>query len=210
MGAVDVTIISGVYGDYTRFVPRWLESLDALERKPDAINLVTEDDIGPCSWKHQYAFYFDHAWRQCSTEWVWVMGVDDLALPSGLNGIDDVDADVWLTGYEKDDTGEIHIPQVIPNAAFLLSGTNMYTGASMIRTETLERIGGFRDRAFMHWDLWRRLARANARFESTGRVNFMYMQHDDQMSRAEWRKGTRAANEAEMDIDVDQGDPGYV
>jgi hypothetical protein len=38
-----------------------------------------------------------------TSEWVWILDIDDLALPDALDGLDKVDGDVWQMGYQTDD-----------------------------------------------------------------------------------------------------------
>lgn len=198
MGTVNiagVTIISCLYGDgFTQFVPRWHQAIQNLNQTVD-VRLELED--GDCEWIHPEPFYLNRAWMKTISEWIWIVNVDDIVLPDALDGIDDVEADVWLTGFVRDD-GVTHISKPLPNADYLASDTNGYAAGSLVRRSALHRVGGFRDVAFQDWDLWRRLAADGATFSSSGRVNYRYSQHPLTRTNLELTADRRSEHLAEM------------
>jgi hypothetical protein len=197
---IDVTIISCLYGDsFEKFARRWWRAIRALDPCPAHVILSTEADHGPSLWTHPEPWYLNIAWRLAHTEWVWVVNLDDLVLPDALVGLEECDADVWLTGFERDD-GVIHISEPMSNDAYLASSSNGYAAGSAIRRSALERVGGFRDAGFQDWDLWRRLAAAGATFATSGRVNYLYSQHDQTRTNLELTPENRERHLAEMAV----------
>lgn len=186
-----VTIISCLYGTtHTEFLPRWLEATDRI---PHDARIVATDRI-PCSWRYPQAFYLNWAAYAAQTEWVWISDIDDLPLPDALDGLDEVDADVWLTGFGHP------IPR-LTNAEYLASPENVYPGSSAFRTETFRGVGGFPDIAFQDWGLWRRLARAGATFEPSERAHFHYTQHAASRTLTDITHDRREAHLAELYAD---------
>lgn len=184
---VDVTVISCLYGDrgYDRHISEWQHSLRQLTTRPAEILVMADRhyDI-PCAqvlvlaagaprWQHPQAQLLDHAARLALTEWVWVLDIDDCALPDALDGIDDVTEDVWQMGYHRSD-GVTHLPPELTGSEYLALDGNPFTGASAFRTSSFKRAGGFPDAAFQDWGLWRRLAASGATFRSSGRPHYEY------------------------------------
>jgi hypothetical protein len=128
------------------------------------------------TWRHPQAWFLQRAITEADTDWVWILDIDDTALPDALNGIDDVTADVWATGYIRSD-GEVFIAPQVTAADILNSPKNLLAAGSCIRTEAFRACGGFLDVALQDWALWRALARNGATFESSGRANFRYNRH---------------------------------
>lgn len=201
---MSVTLVSCVYGGtFHRFAPRWLEYVRKLNPKPDEI-IVAGDAFIPiptpgvftyvdCDWKHPQAFYLNHAISKAKTDWVWILDIDDCAMPDALAGLDDVKADVWQMGYVRSD-GEVYVPG---ETALVASGNALVAG-SAIRTESFRRVGGFRDVAFQDWDLWSRLRENEASFAFSGRTHFHYMRHQYTRSATELTPDRREEYVAEM------------
>lgn len=195
---MSVTVVSCMYGlAYRRFRGRWEESVRALERKPDDFCIVAPGNVEECPWRHPQAYYLQQAIEKSDTDWVWILDIDDTALPDALNGIDDVEADVWAMGYERSD-GEVYIPPQLTAAEVLASPKSLIPGASAIRTEAFRACGGFSDVALQDWALWRALARNGATFESSERPHFRYNRHPATRGETELTLERRADHMAEM------------
>ncbi len=162
MNTVDVTVISCLYGtSHQRFVPDWSEGVAALDPFPYGIAVVACDRpqrivLGhfvaePCDWKHPQAYYLQQALKVVDTEWVWIHDIDDVARPDALDGIGLIEADVWQLGYRRSD-GETYLPPQLTWGEVL-------------------------DAALQDWALWRRLAYAGAKFQSSDRIHFNYRRH---------------------------------
>lgn len=212
-----VTVVTCVYGDrgYERFISQWEHAIKALDPRPDAVLAVCDRNypIGcahvfcaDCTWQYPQAFYLQQAVSLAMTEWVWIVDIDDLALPDALAGIDDVDADVWQMGFHRSD-GVTHIPPRLTGADYLMSLRNVFAAGSAFRLEAFNRAGGFPDIAFQDWGLWRRLARSGATFESSARAHYRYMLHDDARTAVELVGPVRARHVLEMiDSEVDMSE----
>jgi hypothetical protein len=182
-----VAVVSCIYGhDYDQFIPDWYGALDDLDRQPNEIILHRgERQDGEL---YPQPRLMNEAIALASSEWVWQLNVDDLALPDGLTGIDTVAADVWLMGYRFED-GEQYVPEALPNRQFLNMSGNPYPSMSAYRREAFEEVGGYPVIAHEDWGLWRRLARAGYTFESSGRPHSIYQRHPLQRSATELLTG---------------------
>ena len=180
-----VAVVTCIYGDngYDRWLPVWVESILALRRKPDEVILVADREydvpgvkvvVEPCTWEYSCAFYLNAAALAANSEWVWTLGIDDLAMPDGLDGIDEIDADVWQLGYLRSDGRCYAPPQLQPSEYLSMLATNPYVGASVVKRESFCACGGYPDIEFEDWGLWRRMARGGMRFLSSKRQHFHY------------------------------------
>lgn len=186
-----VTIISCVYGPtHTKFLPRWLDATKKIPRNA----LIVAPEMSKCPWQYPQAFYLNWAANLAETEWVWISDIDDLPFPDALDGLEDVEADVWLTGFGHP------IPR-LTNEEYLASPENVYPGSSAFRLEAFHRAGGFPDIAFQDWGLWRRMARTGATFDPSARAHFSYTQHDASRSRTDITPARRAEHLAELYAD---------
>jgi hypothetical protein len=206
---VSVTVVSCVYGDrgYERFIPRWAEAVLALDPRPDHVLVAGDGAYGlppfirsiirPCPWLHPQAFYLQQAIEAVTTEWVWIVDIDDLAFPDALAGLDDVDADVWAVGFLRSD-GELYLPPPLTGRDVLDAQTSVIPAGSMIRTAALLECGGFRDVALQDWALWRALADRGAVFASSDRAHYRYERHPVTRGATELTAERRPAHLAEM------------
>ncbi len=183
---MSVTVLTALYGStHTGFLERWLTSINDLDSTPDAVIVATPERFGPSSWQYPTAFYFDQGFRAATTDWVWVLGIDDLALQDALDGIDEVSADVWQMGFLDGLGGGSYLPPQLTAKEVLALDMNRFCACSAIRRETYLRSGGFPDVSLEDWALWRRLAVYGATFESSGRAHYRYMRHDQARSKTE-------------------------
>jgi hypothetical protein len=204
---VNVTVVSCVYGPrFDRFIPGWAEAIAALDPAPEAVIVASDRPrvipgvtvIEPvCTWRHPQACYLQAAVSWATTEWVWIVDIDDLALPDGLAGIEAVGADVWQMGYLASD-GAHHLPPSVAAAEYLAEAGNPYAAGSAFRTAAFRAVGGFTDVAFQDWSLWRRLATAGATVEASNRTHYRYIRHPRTRSAVELTAGRRAEHVAEM------------
>ncbi len=204
----NVTVVSCLYGDtHTRFLSEWSHSVRNLNPRPADVVVCTDRAYTidaafvhiPMEqpWEHRQAFYLQKAVKAAMTEWVWVLDIDDRALPDALQGLDEVAADVWQMGYVNT-AGARYCPPALPNHDYLESPRNMYVGGSAFRVGAFHEVGGYRDVALQDWDLWRRLAENGAAFEASGRVQFHYTQHEASRTDTELTMGRRPDHLAEM------------
>lgn len=207
---MSVSVISCLYGDrgYDRFLSEWEYSLKELNVRPNEI-IVAADRLYPIRsahvfvsdslWKHPQAYFLQWAAHLTQTEWIWILDMDDLALPDALDGLEDVTADVWQMGYERSD-GEVYCPPQINGDEYRAMPGNPFTAGSAIRRSTFMRAGGFPDAAFQDWGLWRRLARIGATFEASGRAHYRYRLHERTRTALELTVDKRDTYIEEMDL----------
>lgn len=207
MTRAPVTVVTCLYGDrgHERFVEAWLDSIDALNTQPYDVIIASDQRnllhlYSVCTWNNPSAYYLQQAVMAAETEWVWILGIDDTALPDALDGIEDVKEDVWQMGYHRSD-GVTHIPPQLTGAEYLLKG-NCFTAASAIRTNAFRAVGGFPDIAFEDFGLWRRLAANGATFKSSGRVHYRYNLHEQTRTAVEFVPERVEEYEAEVLADA--------
>ena len=201
-----VAVVTCVYGDhgYDRCIPGWLEAVLALSRQPDEIILVADREYGapgarvvvtPCTWKYPCAFYWQAATIAAESDWVWTLGVDDLAMPDALDGVDEVDADVWQFGYLRTD-GRCYAPPQLTAAEYLaMTDSNPFVGGSVVKMASFSACGGYPDIEFEDWGLWRKMASMGMTFLSSKRQHFHYIMGPNTQSakirrlrRTNWRQ----------------------
>jgi hypothetical protein len=206
---VSVAVVTCLYGEgYQRFVRPWLAAVRGLNTRPDEIIIATDRgyiidgaDItaARCTWAHPQAFHLQEAFETATSEWVWKLDLDDVALPDALDGLDEVSADVWQMGYLRTD-GLRHIPPQLSATEFLLSTGNPFVSSSAVRRRAFQRCGGYPDIAFEDWGLWRRLALAGCTFESSGRPHFRYTQGSYTRTAVELVTSERSRHVEEMHL----------
>jgi len=190
-----------------RFFPRWVDAVRKLEPAPERVIVATHspwdfDGVDllrvACTWTHPQAFYMQRAIELADgCEWVWPLDIDDIPLADALLELEFDDADVLQLGFIRSD-GVSYVPPELENDDYLASWTNPYVGASLLRRDAFLRVGGYADVAFQDWAIWRRLAASGARFRSTGRTHFHYMQHPYTRTATELGIELRAAHIDEM------------
>lgn len=200
---MSVTVVSCVYGDhYRRFIPRWQAAVSALDPAADAVIVGADAELditgakviaSYCHWRYPQAWHLQQAITATTTDWVWIVDIDDLAMPDGLQGLHDVLGDVWAVGYERSD-GEVFVPAWPAD----LEQTCPFAAGSMIRTDIFREAGGFSDVALQDWALWRKLARRGASFTVSDRPHYGYMRHPRTRGATELTVDVRADHVAEM------------
>lgn len=205
---MSVTVVSCVYGDrgYERFLSEWDYAIRHLDPRPDSAIVISDRAqtlkgahvlVAPsCRWQHPQAYYLQLAVERARTDWVWIVDIDDQALPDALEGLEAVTADVWAVGYISE--GETYVPPAWTAQEIAGSSRNVIPAGSMIRTEAFQRAGGFPDAAFQDWGLWRRLARSGATFESSTRPHYRYNRHATTRTAVELVPERRGHHLAEM------------
>lgn len=210
----DVTVVSCLYGDtHDEFADRWADALLAMTERPAAVivgadhELFASERLGQgatfvssdCTWRHPQAYYLNKAADFASTEWLWFLDIDDIAFPDALEGLDQVDAEVWQLGYLRSD-GETYIPPQLTAEEVLTAERNPFVAGSCVRTLAFNWVGGFRDIALQDWGLWRALAAADARFQSSDRAHFHYMRHPNTRGEVELGLDSRPHHMREMEL----------
>lgn len=208
MDPVNATVISCLYGDtHDQFVPRWTTAIEQLDPAPvevivgsDSARVIdgaTVIHAGSCAWHYPQSFYLQAALEEVTTDWVWIVDIDDVAFHDALAGVCEIEADVFQMGYVRSD-GEVYIPPVLDRDEILFAPRNPFVAGSCIRTEKLRDIGGFPDVALQDWALWRQLARGGATFAASTRPRFGYVRHQDTRGRVELTATARQGHLDEM------------
>lgn len=177
---LDVTVISCLYGQtHDLFLDEWLEAVRRLDPSPAEVILATDrcpfiPDVFVVThrnhdWNYPQAFYLNKALEKVETDWIWIVDIDDLVFPDALKGLEQNAASVIQMGFERSD-GEIHLPQ-------WNGPINQYVAGSIIRTEAIRSVGGFRDVEHQDSDLWERLRANGWWFTGADRPRFYYRRH---------------------------------
>ena len=109
-----ISIITTVWGEnYTRFIPKWWQAVDELERQPDEVTIVTDainepviksnapshlvDALNivvvPNPEESDFNDFWDTAYRSCNQKWMVTCCIDDLFLAKALSAVDAADED---------------------------------------------------------------------------------------------------------------------
>lgn len=166
-----ISVLSAIWGSgYGQFVDRWWHSVIELERKPDQIVVITDQDnfdlmsmnvpsgcevdLKIVGLDNGLTFndYWDRAFRECDMDWVATCCIDDVFVPEALNDIDRADAG----GYELVADGVCFTDQSRVwkgywNAVEIFNSMTM-PGAAPMRKDLYERVGGFPKE--IYWSDW--------------------------------------------------------
>lgn len=173
-----VGVVSICHG-YPEKIPGWIESVRALNRKPDEIVLVLWDQIilddldldsiKVVGWSGDFEFsnMMNLAIENCKTDWIAWIGIDDRYRPHALNKIDTTQADVLALGFEYD-TGQIWSPTVTHAEEILSMRANMIPCGSPFKRWLWERIPFDQSIAPSDdWQFWLGTALSGATYDST-------------------------------------------
>lgn len=203
-----IGICTVAYGTtYHDFLPRWAQAVAALERQPNVITIAHDgvpDDIRDqvrdllnVLWvedrtvEHdlQPQVHVNAAIALTHADWIVKLDADDVILPHALNGVPDCTADVLNFGYRVREAD--HVSQRVTAEQVLRKTNNALSSASPFRRWLWER-NKFRDLLFDDWAFWIEAARVGATFDATGRVDYIYSVHDQQLTRRHDQRAARA------------------
>lgn len=192
-----IGIVSSVFGPkYYGFVLGWSEALAGLETKPHMITVI-HDGI-PDQIRSAAEEYINLSWVYknrgdvlhpqvhvndvigiTDTEWIIKADIDDRLLPHALNGIDSNPADIVNFGYR---IGDNQFPSRPVTAERILEKENNPVGSCSPFRKTVWENNRFQDLFFDDWAFWIGAARGGAIFDHTGRVDYVYSVHPEQIS----------------------------
>lgn len=195
--AVSIGIVTTVYGEpYYGFLDRWSAAILGLNTQPDWITIV--HDGVPIDVQAKITKRLDPTWileprgsvfhpqvhinigiAVTFTDWIVKADVDDLLLPHALDGVRESEADILSFGYRVGDTD--HPSRVVSAEAVLQKSSNAVGSCSPFRRWVWEA-NRFEDRMYDDWAFWIKAAQAGAVFDATGRVDYVYSAHPDQIS----------------------------
>ena len=179
---MSVTIITALYGDgYDHYLKGWEEAVLALDPKPNAVLIGTDRvrytqfptvTVTPTQrWRSPY--YWNLCARQATTEWVWVLDIDDRFKPDAMSILDGRDCDIVQVGYQEQGTGNTYLPPHLTNDEICNRPDCYFVCGSPIRREWL-LANPYPDTAYTDWAQWRQSARRGARFQFADRVAYDY------------------------------------
>ncbi len=178
---MSIAVVSSCYGDYEKFEGEWWKGIRKLNRQPDEVCIARGESDGP----HTQARLMNEAVRATNTDWVWPLGIDNVAFPWALDYIEELSADVAQFGYLRSDGAPYLVPRISPHA-YLSKTPNPFVSDSPFRREAFERVGGFPLVGFEDWGLWRRMVRAGVHIAVSPRLHFLYRLHEESRSTLEY------------------------
>lgn len=195
MSVAVVTVAVGA--EYQARLPAWARAVAALERQPDEV-IIAVDDLpdrlvseltlilrdfwvvpSARAWVHHPQVLVNDAILVAESEWICKMDVDDVILPHALTPLDDVDADVFMFGIRHG--GQDLVWSGVTGDAIRTRQGNLVFSGSPFRRCFWEG-NEFRDMIFEDWAFWIGCADRGARFVSSGTVDYIYTQHEGQIS----------------------------
>ena len=183
--AISLGVVSICHG-YPEKISGWLESVRTLNRKPDEIVLVlwtgidkknlNLDGVKVIDWHADFEFsnMMNLAFKNCQTDWISWIGIDDRYRPHALDKINNCEADVLALGFQYD-TGQIWTPTKTTAEQILSLQANMITCGSPVRRWLWEqqpfeqKIAPFDD-----WCFWIGTALSGATYDSTLDIDVDY------------------------------------
>lgn len=195
MSVAVVTVAVG--SEYQARLPAWAKAVAALDRQPDEV-IVAVDDLpdrlineltlilgefwlvpSDREWLHHPQVLVNDAILVADSEWICKMDVDDLILPHALTPLDDIDGDVFMFGIRHG--GRDLVWSGVTSELIRTRQGNLVFSGSPFRRSFWEG-NEFRDMIFEDWAFWIGCADRGARFVSSGRVDYIYSQHEGQIS----------------------------
>lgn len=179
-------------GTYENFLPGWARSIRGLQRQPDKIVIAASDpmaahkklqderieySIVPMNEPFQFGTYLNAAIDACNTDWIAWIGCDDRYRYNALNGIDIVDADIYVFGMQIAGSGQWRGGNVSDSLAH-----NPIPCGSPFQRWIWEILPFQPELApFEDWAFWAGAKSLGATSKSTGRIDFDYAQHPNQI-----------------------------
>lgn len=181
---VDVTIMAWIYGEYyDQFLPRWVEAIKNLNTKPKRVIVISDRprkiDIAEVviirpdpKWNTPNPHYANWVANNTNTKWLLLADIDDMVKPDILDGLENVDADVYLMGLDINGV-ETYLPPHLTNEQIYTLPNCYFAFGSPIKREWALKFP-FHDTPYGDWIFWREIARAGAKFAWSGRVGYWY------------------------------------
>jgi hypothetical protein len=181
---MSVTIITALYGDdYDHFLPGWEQAIKQLSPQADAVLIGTDREREtehqtiiaalPEGKRWRSPFYWNLCAQQATTDWVWVLDIDDRFLPNAMSILDQRDCDIVQVGYIEQENRTTYLPPRISNDDIIFRDHCAFVCGSPIRRDWL-LANPYPDTAYTDWAQWRQSARRGARFEYADRPAYEY------------------------------------
>ena len=215
-------------GTYEHFLTEWCTSVRGLERqpdkvviaahRPDKVKAITDKELPQATIvsvteEFSLGHYLNQAIAACGTDWITWIGADDRYWPQALNGLDIVDADVYIYGMRIGIGGQWHGGNLEEALSY-----NPAPCGSPFRRWIWESIPFQTDLApFEDWAFWVGAHLLGATAKRTSRIDFDYRIHPGQIVPPleptatrikEWaarvKDGKTATNFGNLDPDMEQ------
>lgn len=206
---MSIGIATVAYGQtYRDFLPQWRSAVANLHTQPDDILIVTDDAedarraigdhtaiIVPIkgAHKHHPQKYLDGPVRDLDTDWVCKMDVDDHILPHAFDRLASAQCDVFMFGIRYQGKN-LHAPPVRAQNIIEIPENLVFSGSPYRKWLLSEAT--YRDMIYEDWAFWIDCAKQNARFQSSGTIDYDYVMHGQNISiRADdkyWRSIVRS------------------
>lgn len=184
-----ISLPLAIWGEgYSQFLPQWFDGVESLERKPDEIVIVCDEQNYPAVMKaiknfalvtikveshNNYAQFWNRAIELCSGKWIAICNADDYFLPQALNEIDTADeqdcnliCDHLRHKHSNQRQSASWNPEELGHAFNLM-------GANPMTKRLWEQAGGFPNVRFADWGLALRMRKTGlvkAYYASTDRI----------------------------------------
>lgn len=181
---------------YTHFLERWAASIRGLHTQPERIVIAATDPQAvqaELTGKLPYfkvvqadepfglGKYLNTAINACHTDLIAWVGIDDRYRPAALDGIKFMDADVIAMGMKYANGREWRPGAVTAEQVLQVQENLVPCGSPFKRKFWAARPFQPHLAPFEDWALWVGFAALGARFAATGRLDFDYNQHDQQI-----------------------------
>lgn len=180
-----IGVVSICHG-YPEKINGWVAAVRDLQTKPDEVVLVlwtgidkTEldlDGVKVIDWNgdFEYSNMMNLAIKNCNTDWIAWIGVDDRYRPWALNKIKETDADVLALGFQYD-TGQVWLPNKTNPAEILSMHSNMIPCGSPFKRWLWEKIPFDQSIAPSDdWVFWLGTAISGASYDSSFEIDVDY------------------------------------
>lgn len=149
----------------------WL--IDALNSLPRGTPFAVAQNDG----KLEMAAALNDCLAEIETEFVFVMGADDLAGPLMLEKLEAAIGDADGVYPRMEGFGDRTFTFEPPHFGRHIFQYRNTCGVFLVRTSVLKAVGGWRDAVIEDWDLMNRIAKAGHRFERLLDAEYLYRQH---------------------------------
>lgn len=198
---MNIAVVTSVWGNYAKYLPEWAESIAAQSLLPvevaivdagcedrsgigEAASILRTEGLEPKLGTVEYTTIGaarNAATALSATEWVMHLDADDTLTPTCLEDVSQYqdDADVVSFGCIR---GEATSIITNASASRVLNGGFCAYSCAAFRRSFWERRPWQTRNDWCDSTFWVGLAHLGARFATTGKIGFIYRQHDDSVS----------------------------
>lgn len=193
---MNVSIVSACWGNYwQRFGKEFCDSIESLNTKPHEVIVVSDCIADYPEWlKVIYPFssvrkwdWLNEAVLHATGEWVWLLGIDDLAYAHGLDGIV-FEGDVIAIGATEN--GKSWIPDQLKWNSLLFESGNPMAGGMICKRSAYLRYP-LRNTTYSDWMQWLEMRHSGVDVRFDQRERFIHRKHADANSFAIDENGLR-------------------